>query len=57
MPIFQDWIMKPESPFEAYSLSRLNNRQILQISMDGPRVNWKLFSMLCEERQKDDADL
>ena len=39
------------------SLSKLNNRKILQISMDGSRVNWKLFSMLCEERQKDDADL
>ena len=25
--------------------------------MDGPRVNWKLFSMLCKERQKDDAHL
>ena len=37
------------------SLSKLNNRKILQISMDGPRVNWRLFSMLCEERQKDDA--
>ena len=39
------------------SLSKLNNRKILQISMDGPRVNWKLFSMLCEDRQKDDADI
>ena len=39
------------------SLSKLNNKKILQISMDGPRVNWKLFSMLCEERWKDDADL
>ena len=33
------------------SLSKLNNRKILQISMDGPRVNWKLFSMLCEDRR------
>ena len=39
------------------SLSKLNNRKILQISGNGPRGNWKLFSMLCEERQKDDADL
>ena len=32
------------------SLSKLNNRKVLQISMDRTRVNLKLFSMLCEER-------
>ena len=25
--------------------------------MDGPRVNWKLLSLLNEDRQKEDADL
>ena len=24
-------------------LSKLNNRELLQMSMDGPRVNWKLL--------------
>ena len=39
------------------SLSKLNYRKLLQISMDGPRVNWKLPSLLCEDREKEDADL
>ena len=39
------------------SLSKFSNRKLLQISMDGPRVNWKLLSLLCEDREKDDADL
>ena len=40
------------------TLSKLNNRKLLQISMDGPRVNWKLLvSLLNEDRQKEDADL
>ena len=39
------------------SLSKLNNRKLLQVSMDGPRVNWKLLSLLCEDREKEDADL
>ena len=25
--------------------------------MDGPRLNWKLLSLLNEDRQKEDADL
>ena len=32
-----------------YSLSKLNKRKLLQISMDGP--------LLCEDREKEDADL
>ena len=35
----------------------MNNRKLLQISMDGPRVNWKLLSLFCEGREKEDADL
>ena len=39
------------------SLSKLKNRKLLQVSMDGPRVNWKLLKLLCEDREKEDADL
>ena len=39
------------------TLSKLNNRRLLQMSMDGPWVNWKLLSLLNEDRQKEDADL
>ena len=39
------------------SLSKLNNRKLLQISMDGLRVNLKLLSLLCVDREKEDADL
>ena len=39
------------------SLAQVNNTKLLQISMDGPRVNWKLLSLLCEDREKQDADL
>ena len=39
------------------TLSKLNNRKLLQITMDGPRVNWKLLPLLNEDRQKEDADL
>ena len=35
-------------------LSKLNNRKLLHISVDGPRVNWKLLSLLNEDRQKKD---
>ena len=38
------------------SLSKLNNRKVLQISMDGPSVNWKLYSLLCDDRAKEDPD-
>ena len=38
-------------------LSKLNNRKLLQTSMDGLRVNWKLLPLLCEDREKKDADL
>ena len=40
-----------------YLLAKLNNRKLLQLSMDGPRVNWKVLSLLCEDREKQDADL
>ena len=39
------------------SLSKLNNGKLIQISMDGSRVNLKLLSMLCVDRKKEDADL
>ena len=39
------------------SLAKLSNRKLLQLSMDGPRVNWKVLSLLCEDRDKQDADL
>ena len=39
------------------SLSKFSYSKLLQISMDGPRVNWKLYSLLCEDREKDDADM
>ena len=39
------------------TLSKLNTRKLLQISMDGPRVNWKLLSLQSEDRQKEGADL
>ena len=39
------------------SLAKLHNRKLLQLSMDGPRVNWKVLSLLCEDRDKQDADL
>ena len=29
------------------TLSKLNNRKLLQISMDGPRVNWKQLWFAC----------
>ena len=32
------------------TLSKLNNRKLLQISQDGPRVNWKLLSLLNEDK-------
>ena len=34
------------------SLSKLNNRKILQISMDGPRVNWKIFSCYVKKERR-----
>ena len=33
-----------------HTQSKLNNRKLLQISVDGPQVNWKLLSMLNEDR-------
>ena len=39
------------------SLSKLSYSKLPQISIDGPRVNWKLYSLLCEDREKDDADM
>ena len=39
------------------SLTKLNNRKLLQLLMDGPRLNWKVLSLLCEDREKQDADL
>ena len=39
------------------TLSKLNNRKLLQISMDAPRVNCKLLSLLDEDREKENADL
>ena len=39
------------------SFSKLNNRKLLQISMYGPRINWKLLSLLCEDTEKENADL
>ena len=39
------------------SLSKFSYSKLLQISMEGPRVNWKLYSLLCEDREKDDADM
>ena len=38
-------------------LSKLNPGKILQISMDGPNVNWKFYSLICEDRNSQDADL
>ena len=39
------------------TLSKLNNRKLLKISINGPRLNWKLLSLPNEDRQKEDADL
>ena len=38
-------------------ISKLNYRKLLHVSVDGPIVNWKLFTLLCEEREKVDANL
>ena len=38
------------------SLSKLNNWKLPQISMDGPRVNWNLLPLLCEDREKEDVN-
>ena len=37
------------------SFAKLNSRKLLQISMDGPRVNSKVLSLLCEDREKQDT--
>ena len=33
------------------SMSRLEQKEMLQLSMDGPSVNWKVFWLLCERRE------
>ena len=38
-------------------LSKLSNRKLLQISMDRLTINLKLLPLLCEDREKEDADL
>ena len=34
------------------SLAKLSEKQLLQISMDGPNVNWSVLAMIREERFK-----
>ena len=38
-------------------LEKLNYGKMFLISVDGPRVNWKFLSMICEERSTIDASL
>ena len=33
------------------SMSHLEQKMMLHLSMDGPSVNWKLFPLLCESRE------
>lgn len=38
-------------------LKHLNPKCLLQVSMDGPKVNWKFLDDLMKERQKEDPSL
>ena len=33
------------------SMLHLEQKKMLQLSMDGPFVNWKMFPLLCESRE------
>ena len=38
-------------------LSKLNMRNMLQISMDGPSTNWKFLDLLVEDREESEPDI
>ena len=40
-----------------HSLSKLNNRKLLSIPINGPRNNWKLQPLMYDIREKKDAYL